>query len=167
MNLQQQTYTSPLEVAAPILVFLSGLAFCVVIKLLNVSIMIFSDAVEGNYLISKSYYGVNYFWLCETIFTGFFFLGLLSLIRDKGKIYSAALIVSCLAIAINVVVIKAAMKKGHMMSIVILETALQRAEIDPASEPYISAAMPIYRDRYKTMVEQWNEIQKNKYEPVN
>jgi len=164
MNLLHQKYTSPLETAAPILLLLSGLVFCVVVKLLNVFILAIGDAVKANYLISKSYYGVNYFWLCEVIFTGFIALGLLSLIRGKGKICSATLIISCLAIATNVAVIKATVKKGHMKSILVLEAALKRAETEPASEPYLSAVMSIYRARHKGMVDLWNELHKNKHD---
>ena len=166
MDFKQQKYTNPLEDVAPILLLLSGWIFCVVVKLINVGILAFGNSVKANYLISTSSYGVSYFWFCEVIFAGFIAIGLLSLIRDKGKICSAILIISCLAMATNVAVIKATIKKGHMQSILVLETALKRAETEPASEPYLSPAMSIYRGRYTELVNLWNELHNNKYDPV-
>lgn len=166
MNLQQQNDTSPLETTAPIFLLLSGLIFCIVVKSVELVFQALGDAVIANYLISKPYYAVNYFWLCEVLFTGFICLGLLSLIRGKGKACSSILIISCLAIAANTAVLKATMKKGHMQRIRGLEAALERAQTEAASEPYLSDVMSIHRGRYTELVDRWNELHKNRYEPA-
>lgn len=165
MSIKKSVQGRYLGLGKSFFLFLVGLAFCIAILLFNIYVMESRDAVEGNYFISRSYVGLSYTSFCWIIFSLLSVLGGWSLFRRKGKVYSAALIVCCLGVTAHTAVMKAAMRKGHMLSISTLENALERAKKDPSAEPFIAASMSEYQERYKTIVDRWNEVEREKYEP--
>lgn len=159
MNIHKQIQDKYLESQIPLLVFVVGLSFCIIIRIINIYGMV-TGIADWNYFISKKYAGMNYIWFCELSLASFCFLSLVLLIRSNGKMFSIALIVSCLSIMSNVAFMKAGMRIGHMDWIIVLENEI-------ASEETHQTLIPRYKKWYSINVDRWNEIEKNKFEPTS
>ncbi len=165
MSLKKSVQGRYFGLGKSLFLFLAGLVLCVLTLLFNIYVMGSRDAVEGNYFISRSYVGLSYIQFCWIIFSLLFVLGGWVLFRGTGKMYSAVLIVCCLAIVAHTTIMKAAMRKGHLLSISTLESALERAKKEPSAEPFIAASMSESQDRYQAIVDRWNEVERETYEP--
>jgi hypothetical protein len=159
MNIQRNNHKDSFEAYAPVFLFVEGLTLCIVIRLINIYGMVTS--VEGfhwNYLITQKYAGLNYVWLCEISLALFCILSLIFLIKAKRKLYSIALIISCLSIMSNVAFMKAAMKIGHRIRITSLEKHIQNDQTHPNTLIYLET-------QYKITVESWNMVENEFIEP--
>lgn len=159
MNLNKHIPKSLFGSMIPVALFVTGLAFCVVIRLINIYGMVVCSAGDLNYFISKSYIGLNYVQLCVLVFSGFIVLGLLTLIRCKGKMVSIALIVSCLSICTNVLLLKAGVRRAHM------DGMMMREESILSKNDRYSRRSLFISESLKSSVDQWNDVEDEKYEP--
>ena len=158
MNLNKKFKEEVLGSSQSLFLFVTGLTFCIVIRLINIYGMVTSVSGDWNYLISKRYFGINYVWFCEISLIAFCLLGIALLFKSKKKIYSIALIVSCLSIASNVAFMKAGVRITHRNGIVLLEKNIQ----DPQAHPI---ALMFYERQYRKSIMYWNRVEHDKIEP--
>ena len=138
------------------MVFLAGLLYCIIIRLINICTLVSNTPNELNYYYSMPFGGINNYWRIEIIFSGFCLLGLILLINCKGRIFSAALILSCLSIGINTTLLKAPLKNLHEEYIFSsVELAFKWGDYGPR-----------LWEIHNRAINQWNTLYENKYEPV-
>lgn len=100
MDLGKRIKNKRLDVHAATFVFITGLAFCVVIRLTNIFFMVGAGGDDLYYLLSKRCGPLSYVGWATLIFSGFSLMAIL-LMPARKKIYSIALFVSCLSIGFN------------------------------------------------------------------
>ena len=158
-----ETYASRI----PIFVFSTGIAFSAIIWLWHIFWMACIGTPPSNYYVSMPYAGLSYIQFCVLIFSGFIILGLILLWFGERKIFSVALIVSCLAIGSDTLLMKAILKKGHLMSMQGLVQGLQ--EFDPNDQEgpwYRIPSMVLFNHEALTVdIRRWNKIETEKFEP--
>ncbi|MDF7800202.1 hypothetical protein P4C99_12055 [Pontiellaceae bacterium B1224] len=165
MNLMKAP--EPFASRIPIFVFATGFAFNAMIWLGHIICMGIIGTPPGNYYVSMPYAGLSYFHLCMLNISGFIILGLISLLFGKRKIFSVARIISSLAIGANTLLMKAILRKGHLMSMQGWVQGLQ--EFNPNDQEG-----PCYHTPYRFLlnhealtlnIRRWNEVESKTFVP--
>ncbi|MDF7800101.1 hypothetical protein P4C99_11550 [Pontiellaceae bacterium B1224] len=158
MKLGNKNKKPLLDPSIPVFIFVAGLSFCVIIWLLNIYHISSSDVDYLNYFFCKRYAGFNYFEWCSFILLGFCFLSLL-LIPARKKIYSIALIISCLSILLNTTLLKKGARIAHAGFILRLEKAILSPDTDPYNQPWS-------KKRYLFALENWRVTEGVELQPL-
>lgn len=158
MILGKKFQKAPLLPEIVLFIFSAGISFCALIWLLTIYFMVTAEVDFLNYTICKRLAAFSYLELTSFIFIGFSMLGLL-LLPSRRKIYSAALIISCLSIAFNTATLRAIARIGHADTIQTFERLIKTSEAHPIN-------MPRIKQRYGMAVDLWRELENPAYQPM-
>jgi hypothetical protein len=165
MNLSKQT-EALFDSMVPVVLLSTGVVFCGVIWLIHIFWMACIGTPPANYYLSMPYAGLSYISLCVLSFSGFIAVGLILLLCGKRKLFSLALIVSCLSIGTNTLVMKAILRKGHLMSMQgLVQGLLEFDSTDPNDPYYKHPSMVLFNHEVLTKdIRRWNEVEAEKFE---
>ena len=164
MNHKPHMPDSPFGSMIPVILFVTGMVFCALIWLINIYVMATSVLAGGSCFISTPYIGLSYVQLCVLVFSGFILIGALNLICSRWKLFSAALIISCISIGTNVLLLRAGLRAGHRDSIQRLEESLLSFDANDPQDPYYKypSRVLLNHEALALSIDQWNKIESKK-----